>query len=433
MSGGGQEVYDPYASLSASITEAANIQAGAAREAGKIMQGIADKNIQVLQQQTEQARADLAPYRAAGLQASGLLSTLLGTAPGSTTPIYATPSGGSFTLNGQTYTAPIAPAGIGGAPQRTLYSPDMNQKQWQTAVKKAEKSYQDILARQEAAKATPGLGDKSISFLDTNVQAAKQNLDRIKSQEQQYKRLDEIAANKYKGLTDSQIQAQIDQTYQQQLSQYNQETGPYNQQSQEYNTALAQWQQQQGVTTPQQQAFQNIINSPATQALTNFGIDAINRNAASTGSLQSGRTLEQLFTLGQNIAATQISNTQDKLLQMTGIGAQAAGQSANISQALGAQIAGQNTMGAEAQANAQLAAANATAQGITSKAQIDFTAYQNGYGEALNQRGGVQGLGNLFTSLAGPLLGAGAEMGGLGGLGLMLGGAISGVAGKNFL
>jgi hypothetical protein len=262
MSGGIQQ-HNPFDDLSASISEAARIQATSAREAGDLMRGIADQNMSFLREQANIARTDLAPFRQAGLSAQNELTNLLG-------------------LNG------------------------------------------------------------------------------------------------------NQVQGQ---------------------------------------------AVNKILQGAETQAKLNFGTDAIARTAAAGGQLQSGRVMEQLFKYGTDLAATQIGATQDRLLQLTGVGAQAAGQSASISNLLGQTLSQQNQMGGEAQSNAILAAGNANANAATTKGQIDFAAFQNGYGP--NQ--GVKGIGGLLGALAGPLALAGAEMGGLPGLGLLLGGAGSFLGSKNFI
>jgi hypothetical protein len=253
MAGG--SVYDPYDDLKASVTQAANLQATAAREAGELMRSIANENMQFLREQTDVARADLQPFRDAGVKSTTELESLLG-------------------LSGQ------------------------------------------------------------------EAQAASVN---------------------------------------------------------------------------------GILQGAETQAKLNFGVDALDRRAAAGGSRNSGRAVQELFKYGQDLAATQISNQQQRLLQLTQLGQQAAAGQAQAAQNLGQGLSQQNLIGGEAEANAKLSIGNIRANEASTLGQIDFQAFKSGYGKALEQKS--SGFAGVLGTL-GPIMAlAGAEMGGLGGLGLLAGGA----------
>jgi hypothetical protein len=205
-----------------------------------------------------------------------------------------------------------------------------------------------------------------------------------------------------------------------------------------------------------------VINGPEAQAKLAMGTDAIERTLAASGQAKSGRALEQLFKYGHQLASTEIGAAQDRadrqisqiqntLLGITGIGQQAATTQAGLTQNLGTNIAQQNTMAgqsaaqfgilgasntqnqsnlsAEALANGRLAAGNALANAISQRGQLGFQEWQAGFGEGHK---GPKGIGGLLGSIAGPLALMGAEMGGLGGLGLLLGGAAANVGSQNF-
>lgn len=311
---------NPYYLLSQYMTQAKDAQVDAAMKAADVYQQAVQSNIAFMKQQADQARQDLAPFRAAGQQSANLLGILLGTSPGSTSPIYAQPTNGQFTLNGTDYSKP------NGVTPMT----DEQIAQY---------------------KAQHGIGPN-----------------------------DELTGQDKLALSG-------ESQYQDQLQQYNQ--------------ALQQWQQTQPYQTQQSQAYQNIINSPATQALSQFGIENINRSAAAKNMLGSGRTTEELFRLGQNIAATQIGATQDRLLQMMQVGQQAAAGSANVSQALGQTVSQQQLQGADAQSNALLSVGQANANNFATQGQLNFMAYQNGFGSAQNPTKPEPNLGSLLGGMFG--------------------------------
>lgn len=102
----------------------------------------------------------------------------------------------------------------------------------------------------------------------------------------------------------------------------------------------------------QQDYMNQIMASPYVTASIKLGQQAAQTSAAAKGNLDSGRTMEQLFRLGQDVGTKQIASTQEALLQMAGQGANAAAGVANLAYQQGKDVTGQQTYGAEAQAGA---------------------------------------------------------------------------------
>lgn len=102
----------------------------------------------------------------------------------------------------------------------------------------------------------------------------------------------------------------------------------------------------------QQQYMDQIMSSPYVTSSIKLGQEAVQSSAAAKGMLDSGRTMEELFRVGQDVGSREIASTQDALLKMSGQGANAAAGVANLAYQQGKDVSEQNTMGAEAQAGA---------------------------------------------------------------------------------
>lgn len=158
------------------------------------------------------------------------------------------------------------------------------------------------------------------------------------------------------------------------------------------------------------------LNDPFTRQLIDtsigYGTKALEGSASAAGSLRSGRTVEDLFQLGQDTslgflqseinnlrqqrlgytglalnsqqaAVGALSNTYGQQIQglsgIYGIGANAAGAQAQALFGLGGQLAGQELTGAQALANAALARGGAAASLYTQLGQIDLQRQLDSY------------------------------------------------------
>ena len=76
----------------------------------------------------------------------------------------------------------------------------------------------------------------------------------------------------------------------------------------------------------QQQAYQNFSESPGQQFLREQGERSVINQAAATGGTQGGNVLKELTRFGQGLAAQDFGNSFNRLGQVSGMGANAAGQ-----------------------------------------------------------------------------------------------------------
>jgi hypothetical protein len=154
-------------------------------------------------------------------------------------------------------------------------------------------------------------------------------------------------------------------------------TPQYEQDVSAYNRNQAEWQQNldwynkytaEGPKT-QQQITDEISAQPGYSAELNQGVEAIGKSAAARGYVGSGRVLKELSTFGQNTLSKYYNNTLDRLQNLVGVGANAAGATAQGQQQQG-QLVGQAKIGlGDTLANAQLASGQALAQGVLSANQ----------------------------------------------------------------
>lgn len=165
----------------------------------------------------------------------------------------------------------------------------------------------------------------------------------------------ELAAPQLK-LDTATAQQQYDQantTYQQQLAQYNQQKGVYD--------AYA----AKGTATGND--INNVINNlPGFQFEQKQGINAIQNAASATGMLNSGNLLQGLNEYGQGVSQKYYQNYLGNLNSLATAGNTASGQAAAGANQLGQNVAGAYTLQGNAQANAALAAGQATASSYLS-------------------------------------------------------------------
>lgn len=173
----------------------------------------------------------------------------------------------------------------------------------------------------------------------------------------------------------------------------------------------------------QQQYMNQIMASPYVTASIRLGQQAVQSSAAAKGMLDSGRTMEQLFRVGQDVGSREISNVQNALLAMSQQGAGAAAGVANLAYQQGQDVTGQKTYGAEAQAGALIKNAQVYSDSQNAIANLQMQAALQGLdptGQNARNAGG-SGQFNFGDALAGMLpralgFGMGSAFAGLGAL-----------------
>lgn len=172
---------------------------------------------------------------------------------------------------------------------------------------------------------------------------------------------------------------------------------------------------------PQNQAINNMMNSPMMQSQMRWGIQGVNNGLAAQGMNSSGRQLTGLLDYSQGVAANSIgqytsayegalNRYQQGLESLTQSGATAAGASAQVSTNQGLQSVAANTAGLNTQANAILGSSQAQSQGLMAQAQMslqasmgvfgnDFMPHQGGTGGDPGVLGGAIAAGAFFSML----------------------------------
>lgn len=171
----------------------------------------------------------------------------------------------------------------------------------------------------------------------------------------------------------------------------------------------------------QQEYMTQIMNSPYVQSSIKLGQQAVQNTAASKGMLNSGRTIEQLFRLGQDVGSREIANVQNALLQLAGQGQQAASASAGVSYQTGKDVSQQNMQGGEAQAGAMIKNAQIYSESENAIAALQMQAALQGLDptgqNSANAGGGGLGFGGMnWGGMAGEFLGGVGGSGAMGGL-----------------
>ena len=114
------------------------------------------------------------------------------------------------------------------------------------------------------------------------------------------------------------------------------------------------------------QARSAFRTSPGYDVRMGGGTQAIDRSAASRGSIYSGATLKALTRYGQGLADQEWDQWQDRLGQLSALGMQAAAQQAGLREAQANRLYQGYTGIGNAQANQNLGYMNMAVNGITS-------------------------------------------------------------------
>lgn len=189
----------------------------------------------------------------------------------------------------------------------------------------------------------------------------------------------------------SQQYAQAQQTYNQQLANYNQDQ---------------QWMQQYGTPLTSAQITQNVTNQPGYQAQLNAGVDAIQRASSANGQLGGSGMLANLMNFGQNQMSTYYGNMLGQLAQIAGLGQTATNNQANLTTSLGNNTANLLSNLGNQQGNALLAAGNAQANALTAANTNYNIIGQQSTGSNLSGLGSLLGGGAQLASSLSGLFGA---------------------------
>lgn len=130
---------------------------------------------------------------------------------------------------------------------------------------------------------------------------------------------------------------------------------PYMNIGQQVNPLIAQLLGYGGNPAQAQAGLNTFRNATGFQDQMLQGQRAVNTNAATSGLLNSGATLQALQERGQNMAAGSFGNYLNALIGQQGTGLNAAGSLAGVNNAYTGQVIGANNMNAGNQANATLA------------------------------------------------------------------------------
>lgn len=187
----------------------------------------------------------------------------------------------------------------------------------------------------------------------------------------------------------------LDANYQSQLDAYKQNLPEWEQNKAMYDKYMA-----EGPYTSQQ-ITDKITNLPGYQAELQQGYDAIGANAAAKGYVGSGRILRELGLHGQNTLSTFYNNELNRLAGLAGMGANAAGASADQSIQTGSLQGQLNQMLGDTKANSVLASGNALAQAILSaNQQYKIIGGDSGGGGGLGGIGSILGgIGSIMSSM----------------------------------
>jgi hypothetical protein len=126
--------------------------------------------------------------------------------------------------------------------------------------------------------------------------------------------------------------------------------------------------------TPNYSAF---YNSPGYQFTLGQGEQAINRGASASGGLYSTSTLLGLNNYAQGAASTQYGNYVSQLMNLSNMGQNATGATANAATSTANNVASAQLGSANASASGILGAAGAMSSGITGAANSFSGALQN--------------------------------------------------------
>lgn len=195
-------------------------------------------------------------------------------------------------------------------------------------------------------------------------------------------------------LAQQELQQNLLPQYQNQLTQYNQQMNAYNNEEDIYNRYNA-----LGQATPE--TISNIVtNLPGYQFNMNQGVSAIQNAASASGLLNSGALLTQLNQFGQGLASNYYNTYMGQLGQLAGMGQQATQGAVQGALTTGNTTAGLQSELGTTQANAYLAAGQATANSYLSPAanqQSIASPYGSVNTSGATMGGLLGGLGSLFS------------------------------------
>lgn len=368
---------------------AGQYQSQAAQYAAQQAQQMVNQAILAINQNYQQARYDVQPYRTEGVQALNQLNQYLGLDPYNP---------------GAAPTAPKLPTLDDYMNQVT--QSDLNQYiRNNTGLSFSSNSAGQTFARGQYIGG--GLDPDQLFTLDASAQGAGHPTPGYYSRtttgavgglepyaaESQFISDPVVQAAARKAIAQERVNSAMP-LYEQNLTDYNRNLDEYNQNLTMYNQYKA-----EGPLT-QAQITDRITNQPGYQAELSQGIDAIQKAAGARGYLGSGRVLKELGQFGQNTLGTYYNNTLSRLAGLAGAGQQAATTSAGINMNQGSQIAQAYTGLGDTLANSSLASGNALAQAILAANQQYRVVGGSGGG------GGLGGIGSVLGGV-GSILGSG--------------------------
>ena len=155
-------------------------------------------------------------------------------------------------------------------------------------------------------------------------------------------------------------------------------------------------------------ALQNFTQTPDYQFAFSQGMRGVNAASAAAGMAQGGSNIKNATTFGQGLATQQFGNYFNRLLSLTQLGAQGAGNVLSGSNIAGANM-GQTTQNiGAAQASGVVGGTNAITGGIQSGVQNYLLA------AALNKNGTLGGNTNVSSYQAQPQFGSGQQVSNVG-------------------
>lgn len=342
MGGMAQGRENPYNAIASAISQGASMQAAAINRASDISKEVAEKNIAFLTEQSNIAREDLAPFREAGVNGINGVYDLLG-------------------MNGaaaqQAYITGLVNSGSQMAQPTIDLINNWNQANNPLNVLPGLVDYAGQVVGMPEAPPEAMTYDQIVNDVYSN-----QNIRSALDQEIQYGMRGMNNTLAAQGMQGSGRQLEQLQNYGQdraaaRLGDFTKQAADY--QSQNYNTRAGIYGQQLANASNMQNA---IISQGMGAANSAYGVNT-----------------SSLANLFGNSYQSSVGSVQQSLLALVGSGQQAAGSTANNANMLGQNVAGQNTWGGEAQANAALQYGQVMSQSYMALAQNAFAAQQAGY------------------------------------------------------
>jgi hypothetical protein len=174
---------------------------------------------------------------------------------------------------------------------------------------------------------------------------------------------------------------------------------PYIQAGDNANTALQGFLGIGGDPAASKAALDNYLNSTGYQFTRDQGLDAAKSNAASSGMLNSGSTLEALDNYGAGVADQYGQQYEQNLQNVATTGENAAGALAGTGQSYANAVSSNNNSAAAASGNAALSGAN-SANGLIGNALNAFA-----YTKGVSSFGGAPNSSNAFATGSGDMIG----------------------------